>query len=397
MRKNKLSIVFLGFFVLMSFSQGQIISQYIETNDGTTPKGIEIWNNTAGTLDFSSNNLVIKKGVNGGAPNDDFTLSSGTLSSNAVIVIGTSNMEATAVGNGATFHLKPFTFNGDDALEVHYGLTKTDVFGNPGSDPGSEWTGSSVSSKNQNISLKSGVQTGDTDGWTDPSLRFETTSTDPVNDQTGFGIAPTGDGSLPVELSAWSATSTKGNVALSWTTESEIENLGFVVYRKQNSESRSQELASFQTDKALLGHGSTSSRNSYSYIDTDVEVGQTYTYQLSDVDYQGKMTQHAEISVTVKAQEQDLKPTAMMLHAAYPNPFNPETTISFAITGETLRATSLRVYDVNGRFVATLYDGDTEPGNYTVKWDSGNFASGIYYMRLSSGNDIQIQRVTLLR
>jgi len=51
------------FSILISISaSAQIISQYIETESGTSPKGIEIWNNTASTLDFSIDNLVIEKG-----------------------------------------------------------------------------------------------------------------------------------------------------------------------------------------------------------------------------------------------------------------------------------------------------------------------------------------------
>ncbi|MEA3286914.1 MAG: T9SS type A sorting domain-containing protein [Candidatus Marinimicrobia bacterium] len=205
------------------------------------------------------------------------------------------------------------------------------------------------------------------------------------------------DSSLPVELSAWQATSTKGQVVLTWTTESEIENQGFILSRSQNSESGSQELALFSTHDALLGHGSTTARNTYSYTDKDVIVGQTYTYQLSDVDYRGDVTKHSEISVTVRAAEQELKPTELTLHAAYPNPFNPELTVSFTVMGETLHATSLQVFDVNGRFVETLYDGSTDAGMYTVKWNGDKHPSGIYFIRLSSGNDVQIQGVTLLR
>ncbi|OFY47600.1 MAG: hypothetical protein A2W85_12470 [Bacteroidetes bacterium GWF2_41_31] len=171
---------------------GQIISQYVETSSGSIPKGIEIWNNTATSLDFLTNNLIIKKGTNGGAPAADYTLNSGTLASGSVIVIGTSDMEVTATGNGAAFFLKVFTFNGDDALEVWYGATKTDVFGNPGSDPGTGWSGNGVQTYNQNIALKSGFIDGDTDGWTDPSLRFETVCSD--NCLTGFGIAPVASG-----------------------------------------------------------------------------------------------------------------------------------------------------------------------------------------------------------
>ena len=190
MKQKNLFKIFL-FLILTTFSfnmNGQIISQYIETNVGSHPKGIEIWNNTAGTLDFSVNNLVIEKGVNGQSPNPDYTLSSGTLAAGAVIVIGSDNLQATTESNGSTFYVKSFSFNGDDALVVKYGATTTDVFGNPGSDPGSHWNNNDVSTKNNNISLKDGITTGDTDGWTDPSIRFETTANGST--PTGFGIAP---------------------------------------------------------------------------------------------------------------------------------------------------------------------------------------------------------------
>lgn len=184
--------IFVSLLFISGNAWGQVISQYVETNSGSTPKGIEIWNNTGSTLDFSTNNLVIEKGTNGGSPSTDFTLSSGTLASGDVIVIGTSDLQTITESNGSVFHLKAFTFNGDDALVLKYGGTTTDVLGTPGSDPGSGWSGSGVQTNNQNISLLSSISTGDTDGWTDPSTRFETTSTNPsgTGGLDGFGIAP---------------------------------------------------------------------------------------------------------------------------------------------------------------------------------------------------------------
>ena len=182
------------FVFIASQSWGQIISQYVETNSGTTPKGIEIWNNTTSTLNFSTNNLVIKKGTNGGTPSTDYTLSTGTLAPGKVIVIGTVGLHTVTNNNGSVYYYKGFIFNGDDALEVWYGSTKTDVFGNPGSDPGSSWSGNGVSTANQNIKLKPNITSGATSGWTDPSTRFETVSTNPSDTTgggvSGFGLAP---------------------------------------------------------------------------------------------------------------------------------------------------------------------------------------------------------------
>ena len=187
-----LRYILCAILVLPSFSNASIIiSQYIETNSGTTPKGIELWNVSGSTIDFSSTNLVIKKGVNGATPSADYTLSSGTLINGGVIVIGTSGDLATATtDNGGTHYTEAFTYNGDDALEVHLGGTLTDMFGTSGVDPGSSWSGSGVSTANQNIKLLSGIVSGDTDGWSDPSDRFETVSSTPVSDQGGFGLPP---------------------------------------------------------------------------------------------------------------------------------------------------------------------------------------------------------------
>ncbi|MDY0076981.1 MAG: DUF5689 domain-containing protein [Bacteroidales bacterium] len=197
-RKLRLVALLASFFLTVS-TYGQIISQYIETNSGTTPKGIEIWNNTGATLDFSINSLVIEKGNNGGVPAPDYTLNAGTLAEGAVIVIGTSDMQTVTEANGAVYYEKGFSFNGDDALVVKYGGTITDVFGTPETDPGSEWAGNGVSTKNQNIQLLPGITTGNIIGWDDPSTRFETVSTDPVGPGglVGFGLAPEQGGGTP--------------------------------------------------------------------------------------------------------------------------------------------------------------------------------------------------------
>ena len=198
---EKCRVVALTMMILIfgSLVRGQIISQYIETDAGTTPKGIEIWNNTDAVFDFATNNLVIKKGGNGNPPAADYTLAEGTLASGAVVVIGSSDLQTVTEINGSVFYLKPFTFNGDDALEVWYGDNKTDVFGMPGSDPGSAWSGNDVSTADQNIQIKSDIIAGDFDGWTDPSERFETVSTTPsgIDGMMGFGVSPSGGNTDP--------------------------------------------------------------------------------------------------------------------------------------------------------------------------------------------------------
>lgn len=172
-----------------------IISQYAETESGTVPKAIELLNVSGTTIDFATQNLVLKIGVNGGAPGTATTVSSGTLAAGAVMVFGTSDVGTYLSNNGAgavLFVSSAYTFNGDDALVIELGGVVEDVLGNPGSDPGTAWSGNDVSTANQNISLRSGFIDGDTDGWTDPSVRFETISSTPslAGGLAGFGAAP---------------------------------------------------------------------------------------------------------------------------------------------------------------------------------------------------------------
>lgn len=194
--KQRLLFLIIGILVTSNV-MSQIISQYVETESGTTPKGLEIWNNTSTTFDFSTNNLVIRQGTNGGVLTDisATTINSGTLAPGAVLVIGTTDIGTYLTNQGLTnvlFKEYTFTFNGDDALAVKYGSTTTDVLGNPGSDPGASWVGNTVSTANQNIALLGSLISGDLDGWTDPSLRFSTISTTPSNSGlSGFGVAPT--------------------------------------------------------------------------------------------------------------------------------------------------------------------------------------------------------------
>lgn len=66
-----------------------------------------------------------------------------------------------------------------------------------------------------------------------------------------------------------------------------------------------------------------------------------------------------------------------------PNPFNPTTTIEFAVGLD--GQTAVVVYDALGRRVATLVDAYLKPGTYSVTWDASAFPSGLYYYRLTNG------------
>jgi hypothetical protein len=169
-----------------------VISQYVETSSGTMPKGIEIWNISGYDIDFSDFNLGIYKQTNGGSFSMDFTVNSGILPADEVMVIGTADMETYLNDNerDVLFFEHEFFFNGDDALGLEMDGLVIDIFGEPGVDPGSAWEANGVSTRNQNIQLiYADPISGAFEGWSDPSLRFEYVA-DGL-DLKGFGLKPT--------------------------------------------------------------------------------------------------------------------------------------------------------------------------------------------------------------
>jgi len=88
-------------------------------------------------------------------------------------------------------------------------------------------------------------------------------------------------------------------------------------------------------------------------------------------------------------------PSEYSLSSNYPNPFNPTTTIPYALPEGV--AVRLVVYDVLGRKVTTLVDGKQEAGRYEVVYDASRLATGLYFYRLEAGAFTQVRKMLLLR
>jgi hypothetical protein len=88
-------------------------------------------------------------------------------------------------------------------------------------------------------------------------------------------------------------------------------------------------------------------------------------------------------------------PELYALYQNYPNPFNPDTEIRYAIPASV--PVTLRVYNVLGAEVATLVDAPNVAGVYTVRWDAGDLASGMYFCRLQAGEFTAVKKMVLLR
>ena len=89
------------------------------------------------------------------------------------------------------------------------------------------------------------------------------------------------------------------------------------------------------------------------------------------------------------------QPAKFFLADAYPNPFNPSTTLEFGIVKPGF--VSLKIYDVLGREVATLASEYLQPGTYSRTWDASSKTSGIYFYGLTAGSLAMTKKMLLLK
>jgi plastocyanin len=130
-------------------------------------------------------------------------------------------------------------------------------------------------------------------------------------------------------------------------------------------------------------------------FDYVVMVPGTYNYQC-DVHFSfGMVGSFVATATGVEGEESAGEPSSFRLYQNSPNPFNPSTSIRFDIPQTS--QVRLVVYNVLGQQVATLANDVRPAGRYTVLFDAGKLASGVYLYRLTAGDFVATRRLMLLR
>ena len=88
-------------------------------------------------------------------------------------------------------------------------------------------------------------------------------------------------------------------------------------------------------------------------------------------------------------------PTEISLNDAYPNPFNPSTTISFSLPAE--MHVNLAVYDISGRLVVELMNEVKSASDHSIVWNAIDNSSGVYFVKLTAGNSVNTQKIMLIK
>ena len=104
-----------------------------------------------------------------------------------------------------------------------------------------------------------------------------------------------------------------------------------------------------------------------------------------------------EVSLPALSISNDLQPLRTnIFQEVYPNPFNSSIVIEFFIE-EDSRDISLSIFDINGRNLETLFSGPIAPGTKSVRWDSGQNSSGIYFVVLETEHYVDSKKLILVK
>jgi hypothetical protein len=204
---------------------------------------------------------------------------------------------------------------------------------------------------------------------------------------TSFSQWTIGDGSnpLPVEMTSFTAAMQSANSAmLKWSTATEVNNSGFEIQR------RAENTTAWAKVGFVTGAGTSNSPKEYTYQDVNLAPG-VYVYRIKQIDNNGAFKYSASTQVDAGVAGKNFE-----LLRNYPNPFNPATNMQFSVPQDGYA--SLKVYNMLGQEVATLFDGMAQAGHYiSATFDGSRFASGVYFSRLQYNGKSLVQRMLMTK
>ncbi len=215
-----------------------------------------------------------------------------------------------------------------------------------------------------------------------------------LTDDEVFTLYQSDNSTLPVTLSSFTATYTASNtVSINWQTESESNMIGYYIYR-----SNSNDVSSSERVSSLLTAYNQPETQNYSFTDREIEYETTYYYWLQSCDLDGSQQYHGSICITTGNGQTIQNPVITIntrLKNAYPNPFNPSTSISFDLASP--ENVIIDIYNIKGQLVKRLVNKDYDKGNHSIIWNGRdnngvNCGTGVYFYRMSAGKTVQTKK-----
>ncbi|PKN80422.1 MAG: hypothetical protein CVU48_01945 [Candidatus Cloacimonetes bacterium HGW-Cloacimonetes-1] len=207
---------------------------------------------------------------------------------------------------------------------------------------------------------------------------------------------------LPVELSSFTAVfNTEMYVQIDWLVESETNHSGYNVLR---SEIRDLDTALRVNSELIAGGTELGTQISYSFKDNEVDNNTNYYYWLESVALDGSTEYAGPLLVSVIASGETPGvpqiPVSTVLMSAYPNPFNPQTSLRYSL--KEAGNVTIDVYNVKGQIIRSFTKNHATPGYFSVTWDGkdnsgSSVSSGVYFYRMISGKYSAIRKMMLMK
>jgi hypothetical protein len=201
-------------------------------------------------------------------------------------------------------------------------------------------------------------------------------------------VNETFDWPLPVELSSFEARANGSGILLTWQTASESDLSYWQIERRTAGSSAYAGLAQVPAANTPSGH-------TYTYTDHSAQAGIVHEYRLVDVDMNGVRTTHDDLVCSASITDFGGMLQDYYLADNYPNPFNPETRIAFSLPQAC--EVQLKVFDIVGKEVATLAQGQLSAGEHSATFQAGNLPSGLYFYTLTAGSFTQTKKMVLMK
>ena len=207
------------------------------------------------------------------------------------------------------------------------------------------------------------------------------------------------DSTLPVTFASFTGSySGDYTVSLDWVTHSESDLYGFNVLRGQENN-----LALANQVGSIIDATNTSLTHNYSFVDNNLKESGRYYYWLKIIEFGGDNYYHGPITIDIEDNFENPVidiPQQTRLHNAYPNPFNPSTTISYTL--KEAGDVKIEVFDIKGRKIWDKSVTHDLPGLHSIVWNGlhnrgKEVSSGLYYCRLSYGNYRETNKMVLMK
>jgi hypothetical protein len=171
-------------------------------------------------------------------------------------------------------------------------------------------------------------------------------------------------------------------VVLAWSTASETNNAGFSIEHEVSADV-------FGEIGYVEGHGTTVEPKEYRFTVNDLDPG-VHRFRLRQIDYDGAFEYSATVEATVTV------PDRFLIESAYPNPFNPSTTIRFAVAAE--QHVQVTLVNIMGQVVRTVHSGTVAANEMQqLSIDGDGLPSGAYLVHFEGNGLSATERIVLMK